>query len=149
MSNLKWIAALLLLGISFAIGLMTGRAQIQGKLNLYKLEMADNAVKASEEYRAKERSWNQQLQEANNHANEREIKIRNNLTAATADNKRLRDTINSISGRLPGDTGDARLKAATTGLELLGECADAYIGMAEAADRHANDARTLSEAWPK
>lgn len=149
MSNLKWIAALLLLGISFAIGLMTGRAQIQGKWNLHKLEMAENAVKASEEYRAKEKSWNQQLQEANNHANDREIKIRDNLASATADNKRLRDTINSISGRLPGDTGDARLKAATTGLELLGECADAYIGMAEAADRHANDARTLSEAWPK
>ena len=149
MSNLKWIAALLLLGISFAIGLMTGRAQIQGKWNLHKLEMADNAVKASEEYRAKERSWNQQLQEANKNANEREIKIRNNLNATTADNKRLRDTINSISSRLSGDTADARLETANTGLELLGECADAYIGMAEAADRHANDARTLSEAWPK
>jgi hypothetical protein len=32
---------------------------------------------------------------------------------------------------------------------LFTDCADRYRGMAEKADRHANDARTLNDAWPK
>lgn len=43
----------------------------------------------------------------------------------------------------------ACLERATALSELLGTVAAAGGDMAEKADRHANDVRTLSEAWPK
>lgn len=44
---------------------------------------------------------------------------------------------------------DACLERADALGELLGTVAQAGAGMAEKADLHANDARTLSDAWPR
>jgi hypothetical protein len=44
---------------------------------------------------------------------------------------------------------DACIVRATTAHQLLSDSAEAYQKLAETADRHANDVRTLIEGWPK
>lgn len=61
----------------------------------------------------------------------------------------LRDTIYSIRADLPSYSQPAAAKTADTTAELLQQCADAFTGLAEKADRHAADALMLREAWPK
>ena len=48
----------------------------------------------------------------------------------------------------PGNTATACPDTAHTLADLLGQCAGRYSEVAEAADRHASDAKKLSDAWP-
>jgi hypothetical protein len=62
---------------------------------------------------------------------------------------RLRDELASTRGGVPGESTAACAVRADAGADVLAQCAAAYLSMAGIADRHANDARTLIEAWPK
>ena len=44
---------------------------------------------------------------------------------------------------------DACLVAATTATKLLNQCGAEYQALGERADRHTNDIKTLTAAWPK
>ena len=149
MSNLKWIVALLLLGISFAIGLLTGRAQIQGKWNLHKLEMADNAVKASEGYRAKEQAWNQQLQEALQNVERWKDQANTYARLRDRDVRQLRDQLADNERRLSEIPEQARISLYRATNTVLGACVDEYSSLADEADRCVAQVIRLNNSWPE
>lgn len=115
----------------------------------------DNAalVQAQAEARAKERDLQHQKEVAQHEAGQRQIDNRRAADAARTADERLRlalDAIRAAGARhLPGDPRPAGTDATATLAELFGDCSAKYRGLAEAADGHANDARTLSEGWPR
>ena len=115
----------------------------------------DNAelIKAREDARTEEQHLKDKLETARNDANKREIELRNTTGAARVASERLRVALDALRTteprKLPGDPTGTPADATATLAELLGVCTDKYRGVAEAADRHASDARTLSQGWPK
>lgn len=114
----------------------------------------DNAalIKAQQDALATERALNRKLEDARNEATIRDQVITRHAAAVGTAHQQLRvalDTIRSSANRLPGDPGAASDQRTGTLAQLLGDCADRYRGVAEKADRHASDVRTLSEGWPK
>ncbi len=90
-----------------------------------------------------------QLAEANSHAQEREQTIKALSAAAGAASGSLRDAVNTISRGVSTASIDA-LRQSTTALgALFNDCQGRYRGVAESADRHASDVKTLTDAWPK
>jgi len=76
-------------------------------------------------------------------------KLINNLSASsTATVGSLRDTIATISRGVPSDTIETLRTTVTTLSSVFGDCTTKYRAMAETADRHANDQKTLSDAYP-
>lgn len=78
----------------------------------------------------------------------RAVRLRSDLDSARTELDRLRTAINST---VPG--GDATQatcpdRADTVG-ELLAACAAELVEVGERADRHTNDVKTLTDAWPK
>lgn len=99
---------------------------------------------------ATERELNRKLEVARNEATKRDQVITRHAAAAGTAAEQLRIALDTIrSSRLPGDPASPDSERAATLAELLGDCADRYRGLAKKADRHASDARTLSEGWPK
>ncbi|WP_282460048.1 hypothetical protein, partial [Mycoplasmopsis arginini] len=70
-------------------------------------------------------------------------------TAAHAAALGLRDTLAAARQRLPADPAATGSPIAVTGLDLLGECGATVEQLATAADAHASDVKTLTDAWPK
>lgn len=112
--------------------------------NEYALKLAE----AKDAARAQETLFRKRLDEASHHANEREKTIRTSAAAATAASNSLRDYLAGISRSAPDASADA-LRDSTIALSaVLADCQGRYRELAEAADRHASDVRTLTEAWP-
>jgi len=115
----------------------------------------DNAalIEAQAEAREKERQMQRHKEDAQHEANLRQIENRRAADAARTADERLRlalDTIRTTSPRhLPGDPAAAGPDPAAALTALLGECSAKYGDLAEKADGHASDARTLTEAWPR
>jgi len=111
----------------------------------------DNAalIKAQAAALATERELNKKLEDARNEATKRDQAITRNAAAAGLAVVSLRDELATYRHRLPPDPASPGDQRAVTVAELFGDCADRYRGLAEKADRHASDARTLSEGWPK
>lgn len=133
----------------FAVGWSHGADSVQVRWDKAKAVQLQAALAAEHEARAKEQSINQKLQEAENAASEREKKLRADYAAAHAAARGLRDTVAVLSGELSAATTEACRATAAAALAVLGHCSDRYRTVAEAADGHASDVRTLTEAWPE
>lgn len=117
----------------------------QRATNHYEALLAD----AAKQSRAKERELQAKADEANQRSIEREKQHQVELSIADSQSKRLRYAIEEYKRRLPTSSGDAGIEAAHTVADLYAACIGEYQAVARAADGHANDALTLSEAWPK
>lgn len=106
------------------------------------------ATLASEEAARNSRAITTKYEGALNDARKREADLRRNVAAARTESDRLRDAIYAFRAKLPNASAATVAVAADTAAELLGACADEYRSVAEAADGHAADLRTLGEAWP-
>ena len=142
-------AVAIFIGAAFVTGVFTGRDQVQDKWDAARAVQVQAAFAAERLARSKEQSLMTQLTEAQNAATLREAKIRADYTAAHAAALGLRDTLAAARQRLPADPATAGSQTATTGLDLLGECGAAVEQLAAAADAHASDVKTLTDAWPK
>ena len=115
----------------------------------------DNAalVEAQREARDREHELQHQKEVAQHEAAQRQIDNRRAADAARTADERLRialDAIRTAGARhLPGDSRPAGTDATATLAELFGSCSERYRKLAEAADGHASDARTLSDGWPR
>lgn len=119
-----------------------GRQEVQARWDVQKLADAKAAADQKQ-------VWTDQQIGANNHATDRQQINQAAAAAAGAVAGSLRDAIAAFAKARPDDTAaTARASAATLG-SLLADCEGRYRGMAEIADGHANDVRTLKEAWPK
>ncbi len=75
--------------------------------------------------------------------------------AAAADAGRARDAADGLRGELAAQQqwADESLatctKSAAATRDVFEQCVKRYSGLAEIADRHANDSLTCTQAWPK
>jgi len=112
-------------------------------------EYQQKLSEAKDAARVREQALNTQLQEARNAAAQRDQVLQAASAAAVAASGSLRDTIATLRSGLPGASAATLAHTADTLAAVLTDCQDQYRDVAAKADRHANDARTLTEAWPK
>ena len=114
----------------------------------YKLDVqiAKNAADAS--VRKAEQTINTKYQGALNDARTREAILRNELVRVRSVSDGLRDKNADAARRLAAASPAAVLEYASTLNAVFDDCRAAYGDMAEKATGHANDARTITEAWP-
>lgn len=90
-----------------------------------------------------------QVEDARNDAIKREQDLRRSAAGSRAAADGLRDELAELRRSLPSLAADACRQRADTLAEILGQCTARYSELGEKADRHASDAKTLMDAWPK
>jgi hypothetical protein len=80
---------------------------------------------------------------------QREKAINTAVAASAAAVVSLRSTIASQQAQLATASVETNREYSRIAGTVFAECSERYRGMAEAAERNANAARTLSDAWPK
>ena len=104
---------------------------------------------ATREARATESRRFTNVQEAQKPATKRAQIARADADRARSELDRLRNDISATRGGVPGESPGACTVRADAAGELLAQCAGAYQGLAEVADRLNADRLMLREAWPK
>ena len=118
----------------------------------YQKAVAEYTVKlleAKEKADKREQELTTQVQEAQANGLKREETIRTLAAAVGKSSDSLRNTANAIRLGLPNATVEAARTAADAFATVFTDCQRRYADVAEKADGHANDVRTLEEAWPK
>ena len=118
----------------------------------YQKAVAEYNVKllaAKEAADKREQELSAQVQEAQANGLKREETIKALAAAVGKSSDSLRNTANAIRLGLPHATVEAARTAADAFATVFTDCQRRYADVAEKADGHANDVRTLEEAWPK
>ena len=115
----------------------------------YKTQVEQQAVEARQAALKQKEQWIKEKEDAEQKAAEREATLRTERDRALAGARRLRDDIATLRTRLPHAIPSAVLATADTLAALLDQCQSDYRAMAEIADGHLEDTRTLIDAWPK
>lgn len=98
--------------------------------------------------RATERTQATNVITAQNEARKRESRAIADASGARTELQRLRGAI-AVSPEPSDASASSCVERADPSRELLGECAAALADLGAKADRHASDAMTLLQAWPK
>ena len=114
-----------------------------------KTAQAEAVNTATREARAQESARFKGVQDAQAAAQTRAQVARRDADRARSELDRMRDTLSATRGGVPGESTAACTQRADAAADVLAQCGAAYQSMASIADRHASDARTLIEAWPK
>ncbi|WP_314439359.1 hypothetical protein [Massilia timonae] len=99
--------------------------------------------------RLREQDWTAQRNQALENANSRDQTIRALAAGSAGASLSLRDTLAAIGRGVPDASVEALRHSTTTLAAVLQNCQNEYRELAEKADRHASDALTLEQAWPK
>lgn len=146
------IKALLIAAVAVALG-FAWNGFIKHEQNVgYQKAVAEYNVKlieAKERADKRERELTAQVKEAQDNGLKREETIRTLAAAVGKSSDSLLNTANAIRLGLPNATVEAARTAADAFAAVFTDCQRRYADVAEKADGHANDYRTLSEAWPK
>lgn len=140
--------ALLVAGLIFGFNVFVDHQRDIG----YQKAVAEYTVKLLEAKEAadkREQELTTQVQEAQANGLKREETIRTLAAAVGKSSDSLRNTANAIRLGLPLATVEAARTAADAFAAVFSECQGRYGSLAEKADGHANDVRTLEEAWPQ
>jgi chromosome segregation ATPase len=86
---------------------------------------------------------------AQNEAKKRENDLRAAAAGAQSESDSLRNDLNTLRQQLATASSDARAERASAIAAVLAQCSARYQMLAERCDRHVNDLRTMTEAWPK
>lgn len=146
------IKALLIAAVVVALG-FAWNGFIKHEQNVgYQKAVAEYNVKlieAKERADKRERELTAQVKEAQDNGLKREETIRTLAAAVGKSSDSLLNTANAIRLGLPNATVEAARTAADAFATVFTDCQRRYADVAEKADGHANDVRTLEEAWPK
>jgi hypothetical protein len=118
-----------------------GRAEVQARWDKQKAE--DAVLRAQRETELKN-----QVATAVAEGQTRENLIRTLAAGSSSASNSLRSTLATISSSVPSATVDALRLSTTTLASVLGDCQGRYRDLAEKADHHASDVKTLTQAWP-
>lgn len=99
--------------------------------------------------RLREQDWTAQRNQALENANSRDQTIRALAAGSAGASLSLRDTLAAIGRGVPDASVEALRHSTTTLAAVLQNCQSEYRNLAEKADRHANDALMLEQAWPE
>ena len=132
----------------------TGGWKVQGwrlgeqitQIKAAQLEAVNTAVRDA---RAQESARFKGVQDAQAAAQTRAQVARRDADRARGELDRMRDTLSATRGGVPGESTAACAVRADAAADVLSQCATTYLDLAAIADRHASDARTLIESWPK
>lgn len=152
LSPYKLLAEITVIG-ALAVGAVIGVHQfLEHERDIGRNEVrAEYAVKladAKEVARIREVELTTQRDEAVSHANERDQTIRTVAAGGAAASLGLRDTLAGIRNGVPSATIEALRQSTAALANVLTDCQGKYRGLAEIADRHASDSKTLSDGWP-
>lgn len=146
------IKALLIAAVAVALG-FAWNWHVKHEQNIgYQKAVAEYNVKlieAKERADKRERELTAQVKEAQDNGLKREETIKALADAVGKSSDSLRNTANAIRLGLPNATVEAARTAADAFAAVFTDCQRRYADVAEKADGHANDVRTLEEAWPK
>ena len=146
------IKALLIAAVAVALG-FAWNGFIKHEQNIgYQKAVAEYNVKllaAKEAADRREQELTTQVQEAQANGLKREETIKALAAAVGKSSDSLRNTANAIRLGLPNATVEAARTAADAFATVFTDCQRRYADVAEKADGHASDVRTLEEAWPK
>ena len=143
----NWILAAVVAAV-FIGGWWAGSMHEQSSWQAEKLAMAATRDKQINEARRAEAAMREQVRKAQEDAQKREEKLVADAAAAGRAADGLRSQIASLRRGLSAATAEANRRTADAALDVFQQCADEYRAVAQAADRHANDAMTLDQAWP-
>lgn len=133
--------------IALAVG-FTGAWKVQAwRIDAIQSEHAAQATKAMEKAHAETLKLQEAKDEALRRANARASQNQIAADGARTELDRLRDTIATSNSNPPACTTGS--DPAATARALLAECAARYSDLAAKADRHASDAVTIQQAWPR
>ena len=146
------IKALLIAAVAVALG-FAWNGFIKHEQNIgYQKAVAEYNVKllaAKEAADRREQELTTQVQEAQANGLKREETIKALAAAVGKSSDSLRNTANAIRLGLPNATVEAARTAADAFATVFTDCQRRYADVAEKADGHASDVRTLEEAWPQ
>jgi len=86
--------------------------------------------------------------EAQNAAKVRDRDLRIAVSLARDERDGLRLELAEAQRKLSGLSPEACINRAATLSDVLNQCAERYTGLAEKADRHVNDIKTINDSWP-
>ena len=112
-------------------------------------EYNDKARAAEVASRLREQQILNQVRKAEYDSAAREKALRAEFAALQRSNLGLRNTVATLRASLPALAADACRQTADAALAVFGDCTARLGEMAQDADGHENDVRTLMEAWPK
>ena len=143
----------LLIAAVIAAAVVAWNGFIKHEQNIgYQKAVAEYNVKllaAKEAADKREQELSAQVQEAQANGLKREETIRTLAAAVGKSSDSLRNTANAIRLGLPHATVEAARTAADAFATVFTDCQRRYADVAEKADGHASDVRTLEEAWPQ
>ena len=146
------IKALLIAAVAVALG-FAWNGFIKHEQNIgYQKAVAEYNVKllaAKEAADRREQELTTQVQEAQANGLKREETIKALAAAVGKSSDSLRNTANALCLGLPHATVEAARTAADAFATVFTDCQRRYADVAEKADGHASDVRTLEEAWPQ
>ena len=142
-------AAILAAVVAFAGGWKVQGWRLGEQITQIKAAQQEAVNAATREARAQESARMKGVQDAQAAAQTRAVAARRDADAARSELDRLRGTLSIARGGVPGESAAACAVRADAAGDVLGQCAAAYLDLAAIADRHANDSRTMIEAWPK
>lgn len=143
-------AAAILAGSLAAVG--TWKVQewrYTGQIATIKAAQLEAVNAAAREARAQESKRFQGVQYAQAAAQTRAVAARRDADAARTELDRLRNSVATTRGGVPGESTAARTQRADAAADVLSQCAAAYLDLAAIADRLNADRLMLQEAWPK
>jgi hypothetical protein len=143
------LALALLCAALVAFGWLKGAEHGERRLEQYKLAEQVQINKGMRIAAAQTHAWQAKKDEALNAATKR---AQGNAVAAAAardESRSLRDQLAAADAAIAVAADSAVRKYAAAVNAVFGECADAYLGMAEKASGHASDALMFEQAWPR
>jgi hypothetical protein len=120
------------------------KAEHKAYVQQYELVIA----KAKADAAIKEKQWANKLTKAEQDYNVKIQQVQHDADVARTVADSLSKQLATAKQRLPTATRETIIEYSNTGTDILASCIEEYRTMAEAADRHAADARRLDEAWP-
>ncbi|OTG80105.1 hypothetical protein B9T31_16480 [Acinetobacter sp. ANC 4558] len=118
----------------------------------YKTEVAETKAlteQAKAEARTKEKQWSDKLLEAERNHNAKMQEIIIDVNRAKSAINGMSKQIDKATSRMSTASKETIIEYATTNSDILKKCIIEYQYMAEQADKHATDARRLSDGWPE
>lgn len=143
------LVAAVLLAMAFAAGWWVNAQRAEARISLLNREHAEQIMRAGahalESYSRMEKTKDDAIKSAQ----ERAGRLQADAGAAAAAADGLRKQLAGVPARIAAASRTAVDEYAATAGELLSACTAEYQWMARQADGHENDARMISESWPR
>lgn len=143
------LVAAVLLVIAFAAGWWVNAQRAEARISLLKKEHAEQTMRSGASALASYSRMEKTKDEAIKSAQERAERLQADAGAAAAAADGLRKQLAGVPVRIAAASRAAVDEYAATAGELLSACTAEYQWMARQADGHANDARMITESWPR